>query len=123
MVSRFEKITQVINKKHKDASLLAFVRIDEGQDTWTILFSSPLISYTGRGDEIRKQVFADISKALNETQDETPGTTVVRVGIFPLDRHIIKDALKFKAGTHITEPTRMNGNTVFEGYITISKSN
>lgn len=122
MVSRFEKITEAMTKEYKNTSLLAFVKLDDDQNTWTVLFSSPQINDTEEGKELRRKVFMDFSNILKQTYNDDAKTTIGRVGIFPLDVHIIEDALKFKAGTHITEPTKMNGNIVSEGYITVSRS-
>jgi len=124
MVARFDALTDAITKKHKEASLLAFLKMDDNPDTWTMIYSSPEVKETEEGKEYRRNLFKEFAELLRESEKSIAykSSEINRVGIFQLDNHIVIDALKYKAGTHITELTKMNGNMISEGFITISKS-
>lgn len=121
MVNRFENISKQIQAECTEVLLLAFLKMDDNLDSWTMVYSDARVVETEEGKEYRRRLFSKFAEILRDTDEADKKSEINRMGVFPLTNHIVIDALKYKSSTHITENTRMNGNIISEGYILVSK--
>ncbi|MBL8159015.1 hypothetical protein JNJ66_01000 [Candidatus Saccharibacteria bacterium] len=93
--------------------LFAVLKMDELVDKWSILISADWI--TG---ENNKEVFRSLIKILQDELEPSERDDIARVVIYDKNQHFIKLMLRqFKAGQHILEDAKVNGNIIHEGYI------
>jgi hypothetical protein len=116
LLEKFRNILTEIDTACGRLSLFALVKMDDLTSSWTLLVSQPNVT-----DESRRHMFREIAQRL--TRDLTPNeiSEVARVGVFPLNEHIIADLLKYKEG-HIEKSFPANGNTIHEAYILRSET-
>ncbi len=117
MVDQFKKILSIIYKSNKGVSLFAILKMDELTDRWSVIFSAPGLEEENK----RKQMFKYLIDLILENLNEEDIKTIARVGVFPLENHLVTDLLNYKKDFSIKESTRVNGNIVHEGYILESK--
>jgi hypothetical protein len=110
---KFKLILENIKKQDLPVTLFALLKMDELVDRWSVLFSSPGLE----DKEVRDSVFETIISLLDDTLDTDLQDSIVRVGVFPINEHLVQGMLKYKTGTHIQGPVRINGNYIHEAYI------
>lgn len=121
MVKKFDLIAEKVLKKYKNTSVLAFLKMDDNLETWSLLFSAPDINEDESGKERRREIFSNIAKIVVEVLPETY-TEISRIGVFGHSDHLVKEVLKYKSKIYINESTKMNGNMIHEAYIAVSNS-
>ncbi|HSX02898.1 MAG TPA: hypothetical protein VLI05_06335 [Candidatus Saccharimonadia bacterium] len=113
MVDKYKAVLAALEAEMGPVSLFALLKIDDLTDRWSLLVSAP---WTSTNEE-RKSSFKSLISQLSKHLTEEEANQVARVGVWPLEDHLVTDLLKFKKGTYIDKPTPVNGNVVHEGYI------
>ncbi len=116
LLGRFNEIVATAEKDGKNLSLFAIAKLDDASDGWSIIVSKPGIDNT----ESKRELFKYVVDMLVEKLTPQELADIARVGIFPLEEHLVEDILKYKKG-HLAESFPANGNTVHEAYILESR--
>jgi hypothetical protein len=113
MVEEFKKILSIIKKDKRPVALFAVLKMDELTDRWSVIFSAE-----GLEDESeRKKMFDYLVGLIKKHVNSDQFHYIARVGIFPLQNHLVVDLLKYSSGASINGSVQINGNIVHEGYI------
>lgn len=119
MVEKFEKILDEARKANKEIYLFAVLKMDEITDRWTVIVSGPNFEDLKH----KNSVFNFLVKSMLNTFTAEEKKAIARVGLFPLDNHLVTDLLGYKKGYKFSGSTAVNGNLIHEGFILESNEN
>lgn len=115
MVEELNPLVEQI-KSNDQILLFALLKMDEMTDRWTVIVSGDGLESI----EDRKPLFEYMVKTLSEHQETLKKHDVARIGIFPLNSHLIEDLRKHPEGGKI-ENEKANGNFIHKGHIFINR--
>jgi len=118
MVEKFKRILDEMRLANKEISLFAILKMDEISDRWSVIFSAPNLSNQVNQQQMFEYLVNLILKTLNEDEVKT----IARVGVLPLENHLVESLLKYPTNFEIKESTPVNGNLVHQGYILAAKT-
>ena len=113
MVEKFKKILDELVKKHGNVFLFAILQMDEFIDKWSVIVSAPWIDST----ETHEATFEEIRNGLIATLGEEELRSIARIGIFDRTDHLVDELIKIGSEKEIKEDQKINGNTIYKGFI------
>jgi hypothetical protein len=117
MVEKFKQILEELTKQKGEVSLFAILKMDEYTDKWTVIVSASWIDL-----KTKNEIFSLMRDLMINKFTPEEMATIARLGIFPLNIHIVEELLKYKKGTIIDGDEKINGNIVHEAQILASNS-
>lgn len=115
MVEKYKKLVPLIAEE-KDVLLFAMLKMDDLTDRWSVLFSARNVDTLDK----RTKVWERLTRILAENLTDEEAQDIARVGVFPLDDHLVSEVIKYKANDTILEE-KVNGSFVHEGHIFICR--
>ena len=113
MVDKFKKILEDLVRGHGPVFLFAILQMDEFIDKWSVIVSVPWI----RDRAAYEATFEEIRNALVSNLSAEELRTIARIGIYDRNEHLIDELIKLGTGKEIKEDQKINGNTVYKGFI------
>ncbi|MBI2009484.1 hypothetical protein HYS84_03735 [Candidatus Saccharibacteria bacterium] len=113
MVEKIKTILKELKKANKPVSLLAILKMDDVTDRWSVVYSASDLQDAKKRNAMFRHLVDLLIKYLSKAELQE----IARVGVFPLDNHLVQNLMKYKKGYSFQEPTPINGNVVHEGHI------
>lgn len=113
MVEKFKTILAEFKTQNIQVSLFAVLKMDEFADRWSVIFAAPDLE-----DDAKQQaMFEKVVNTMLGLLDEKERQEIARVGVFPLNNHLVENLKEYKEGFEFKEKTPVNGNVIHAGYI------
>jgi hypothetical protein len=116
MVDKLKQVVEALNCRRNDVCLFAVLKMDDLIDKWSVVASGPWADDSRQ----RRAVFDEILSIMNEKMGEQELDSFARIGVLPLNDHLIQELMKFKKDT-VIEDQKINGNFVYKGYVLASQ--
>lgn len=116
MKEKLNKILEELKKKGK-IYLFAALKMDEYANKWSIAIC------TDWSLKDKQKSFKEIVDIFIRNLNKEEWDTIARIGNFDKEEHLIQLLLKLKKGFEFKEETKINGFTIFYGYILESNDN
>ncbi len=118
MVDKFKTILSKIQKEKGDVYFFGLFKMDEFLEKWTVLLSASWLS-----EATKKEDFEYVRNLIFSSLSSEEISTIARLGLLPKEDRLIQLLLKYQNDTEITSETKLNGNTLHQGYVIISNPN
>ncbi|MCX6782348.1 MAG: hypothetical protein NTW66_04520 [Candidatus Magasanikbacteria bacterium] len=113
---KLQSILVDFEKAQKNSvNVLAIMKMDELIDKWSIILSASWVNEKNSGD-----IFTSFLALMKKYFTDEELNTIARVGILPIDEHLIVGLLDIGSGAEIKD-RKINGNMIYEGYVISSK--
>ncbi len=113
MVDKIKIIVEKLKEAKKPISLFAILKMDDLTDRWSVIYSAPDLE----DESVRKKTFEYLVDLLIKNLSAAELSEIARVGVFPLDNHLVENLMKYKKGYSFTEKPPVNGNLRHKGHI------
>jgi hypothetical protein len=114
MIEKFKTILNELNAKGQiPVAVFAFLKMDDVEDRWTIVFADESASLT---DEEKNTRFNRLLIEIRKFLDPNELSQIARVAVFSINEHLIQSLLHYQTGAKLVNE-KVNGNFVHEGYI------
>lgn len=110
MVEKFKNILLILEDSH-EVFMFALLKMDDFVDKWSVVVSAEGL------DENDDKSFDEVFELFNKTLSVEERNSIARLGIFNKGNYIPTLFSKYKTGDEINEETKINGFTVYKGYI------
>jgi len=112
-INKFRTVLDSLETKRGSVALFALFKMDDITDRWTIILAADWVT---REDYTR--IYTDLRKVSFEVLDERERAQIARIGIFPLNSHLVELTLdKFSGENREIRDEKINGNYIHYGYI------